>query len=251
MKLGSLEKSLHVLEIMAAHNYGLALSHLASLSGMPASSVHHILSTLRAHNYVMQDPETKKYSLGYRFLNLSRSILDSFDIRKISRPHLMRLSRKLGESVQLATLTESEILFVDKVDISNHQLTVRISVGSTMPVHATASGKVLMLDKSPEEIKRIFTLSCNSDKVGPKAITGLDEMYAELEKTRAQGYALDDEESFLGLRALAVPIMRGNKIIATLSVTGPVFSMPLPRITQEMFPYLKETADILSREYHW
>lgn len=251
MKLGSLEKSLHVLEILAAHNYGLALSHLASLSGMPASSVHHILSTMRAHNYIMQDPETKKYSLGYRFLNLSRSILDSFDIRKISRPHLTKLSRKLGESVQLATLTEGEILFVDKVDISNNQLTVRVSVGATLPVHTTASGKVLMLDKTQDEIKRLFMASSNGGKFGPRVITSLEEMYSELENVRKQGYAIDDEESYLGLRALAVPVTRRNKIIATLSVIGPVFNMPLQRLIQDMYPHLRETSDLLSREYHW
>ena len=249
MKLGSLEKSLHVLEILADHNYGLALSRLASLSGLPASSVHHILSTLRAHNYVMQDTETKKYSLGYRFLNLSRSILNSFDIRKISRPHLSRLARKLGESVQLATLADSEILFVDKVDTSNNQLTIRVSVGGTLPVHATASGKVLMLDKSPDEVERLFMLSCKGGRLGPRAITRLDDMYSELERVRAQGYAIDDEESYVGLRAVAVPIERRNKVIATLSVIGPVFNMPLQRLIQEMFPLLKETADMLATEY--
>ena len=250
MKLGSLEKSMQIIEILAANNRGLALSQLAALSGLPPSSVHHVLSTLRGRNYIMQDPETKKYSLGFRFLAISRSILEGFDIRKISQDYLYKLSQDLKESVQVGVLVNNQVMFVDKADAANCRLAVLIHVGSTLPPHVAASGKLLMAEKSPEEIKEIFK-EAGLVPHGPRSITSMPLLLEELEKIKARGYSLDDEESHVGLRAVAVPIKRDNKALAALSAIGPVFNMSMERIEQEILPQIRETAAVLSDKIKW
>jgi DNA-binding IclR family transcriptional regulator len=250
MKLGSLEKSMQIIEIMAANNRGLALSQLAALSGLPPSSVHHVLSTLRGRNYVMQDPETKKYSLGFRFLSISRSILNGFDIRKISQSYLYSLSQELKESVQLGVWVNNMVLFVDKANVSNCHLAVLIHVGATLPPHVAASGKILMTEKSHKEIKEIFKREGLTSH-GPRSITSMPLLLQELETVKRRGYSIDDEESHMGLRAVAVPIKRDGKTLAALSVIGPVFNMPMERITQEILPRIKNTASVLSEKVQW
>ncbi len=250
MKLGSLEKSLHIVEILAANNRGLALSQLAALSGLPASSVHHILSTLRGHNYIRQDAETKKYFLGYRFLAISRSILEAFDVRKISQPYIYKLSQQLGESVQVGVLADNTVMYVDKADAANSHLAVLVHVGSTLPLHVSASGKLLLAEKNTDDIKKYFSVRDTRD-YGPRAITTLAALQKEMERIKAQAYAIDDEESHLGLRAIAAPVKREGKTVATVSSIGPVFNMPMQRLTEEMLPMLKETAALLSQSIIW
>lgn len=250
MKLGSLEKAMLVIEILAANNRGLALSQLAALSGLPASSVHHILSTLRGHNYIKQDPETKKYFLGYRFLAISRSILESFDVRKITQPHIYKLSQDLGESVQIGMLADNKVMYVDKADVANRQVTILVHIGSSLPLHVSASGKVFLSGKTPEEVEKYFEAR-NHGEFGPREIGSLDVLLKEMERVQLQGYAIDDEESHLGLRAIAVPIKRDGKIIATISALGPVFRMPRQRLVGEMLPLLQETSASLSQDIVW
>ena len=250
MKLGSLEKTMQIIEILAANNRGLALSQLAAFSGLPPSSVHHILSTLRGHNYIMQDPETKKYFLGYRFLAISRSILNGFDVRKISQPHIYRLSQELRESVQVGVMVNNQLMFVDKADAANSHLAVLVHVGSMLPLHVSASGKMIMSDKGEDEVRAIFEARSN-DNYGPRAIDSLSALLENLEMVKTKGYAIDDEESHLGLRAAAVPIKREGRIVATLSSIGPVFNMPMQRIVGEMVPKLHATAGLLSQQITW
>ncbi|MEJ2222275.1 MAG: helix-turn-helix domain-containing protein, partial [Desulfobacterales bacterium] len=114
MKINSIERCLKVIDILSDHPAGLKLTEISGHLDLHPSSVHHMVSTLVPHDYITQDPDTKKYSLGFRFLEISRKILDNLDIRKVAHRHLEVLRRDSQEAVHLAMLRDDKVVYIDK-----------------------------------------------------------------------------------------------------------------------------------------
>ncbi|MBW2025494.1 MAG: IclR family transcriptional regulator C-terminal domain-containing protein [Deltaproteobacteria bacterium] len=123
-------------------------------------------------------------------------------------------------------------------------------VGFTTEPHATAGGKVLLSGLSRGEIERIYR-SRRLRRYGKNTITALHDLFNELKKVRKQGYAIDDEEYYEGVRCVGAPIRAGGKIVAALSITGSVFSMTMDRINEELIGLAVDTAEKISSEMKW
>ncbi len=208
MILSSLDKSLSLIEVMAKHPSGLSLTELTSLSGYPNSTLHHILSTLRLHDYVIQDSKTKKYSLGFKFITIGKSILDNMDLRRIAYPHLRRLFELSDETVHLAILRGGKVIYIDKIE-KQGGLSLATYVGFATQPHAAAGGKVMLSELSPKEVRDIYK-ERPMKPFGRKTITGVEQLLHELESIRKQGYAIDDEEYYEGVRCIAAPVRAGG-----------------------------------------
>jgi len=249
MKLSSLDKSLNIIDLLSKNPRGLSLSTISEMLQIPNSTAHHILSTFISHGYVSKDTETRKYSLGFKFVSISKIILENVDVRTIAQDHLTRLHERCRESVFLAVLRDGKIAYIDRV---NHLsgLSLATNVGFTTDPHATAGGKVLLSGLTREEIERIYG-NRPLRRYGKHTITALHELFKELEKIKAQGYAIDDEEYYEGVRCVGAPIRAGGKIVAALSITGSVFSMTMDRINEEMIGLAVGTAEKISSEMKW
>lgn len=249
MKLSSLQKSLRVIDILAREPQGLALGQVADRLGAPKPTVHHILKTFVAHDYVFQDPETRRYQIGYKFLTISRTILDNLDIRKHAEPHMRRLHQACGLAVHLAVLRNNKFVYIEKIG-APEGLSLVSYVGYATDPHAASGGKVLLAALDPDEVTRLY-----ADKplrpYGKKTITSLPELQAELAKVRVQGYAVDDEEYYEGVRCVAAPVRAGERVVAALSVTGSVFNLSLKRIRDELVGQVKDAAAGISAEMRW
>ena len=123
MKLATLDKGLQVIELLSKNPQGLGLMEMSNIIGFPKSTIHHILSTLLPYDYVAQNAETKKYSLGFKFLSLGRVILESIDVRKIANKYLLELHdecrERYGEcreAIHLAILRNGKVIYIDKID---------------------------------------------------------------------------------------------------------------------------------------
>ncbi len=99
MKLNSIDKCFQIIELLHTNRQSLRLSEISSMLNLHPSSVHHMLNTLLPRNYIAQCPETKKYSLGFRFLEISKGILENMDIRSIARKYLEELHKESREAV--------------------------------------------------------------------------------------------------------------------------------------------------------
>jgi DNA-binding IclR family transcriptional regulator len=250
MKLGSIDKSLQIIDLLSRNGQGLRLSDLSNKLNIPPSSAHHILQTLLPHDYVMQDPETKKYSLGFRFLEIGKRILDSLDIRKIANKHLNELHKACGEAVHLAMLRNAQVIYIDKIDSSMGRLSLATYVGFATDAYAAAGGKVLLSGLSPEEVRDLYR-DRPLRKFGKRTITNLDQLLEELERIGRQGYAIDDEEYYEGVRCVAAPIRAGGKIVAAVSITGSVFTMTMDRINEQLKDLVVRTGERTSSEMRW
>ena len=249
MKLISLDKSLQVIDRLSKHPGGLNLVELSTMLDFPKSTIHHILDTLIPHDYIAKDPETRKYSLGFKFLEIGRVILDNIDIRRIARRYLRELHDKCKETVHLAILRNGKVIYIDKIDTPGG-LSLATYIGFTTDPHAAAGGKVLLSELSSREIASIY--QDGPLKVYSKnTITHLDRLLDELKRVRKQGYAIDDEEYYEGVRCVAAPIRAGGEIAAALSITGSIFTMTMERIHGELKELVMRKAGEISSQMRW
>ncbi len=249
MKLRSLEKSLQIIELLGQHPHGLSLLELNRKLGFPKSTIHHVLSTFLPHNYVIQDFDTKKYSIGFRFLSIGRVFLDKIEIQKIAAKHLRMLFEECNEPVHLYILRDRQIICIDKLETPG-RLSLATYIGFSTDPHAAAAGKVLLCELPPEKIAQTFK-NRKLQKYGKNTITRLGQLMKELKKTKDQGYAIDDEEYYEGVRCVAAPIRAGGQIVAAISITGSTFTLTMERIDHELKELVMRTAEKISSELGW
>ena len=249
MKINSIERCLKVIDILSENPAGLKLTEISGHLDLHPSSVHHMVSTLLPHDYITQDPDTKKYSLGFRFLEISRKILNNLDIRKVAHRHLEILRQKCQEAVHLAMLRDSKVVYIDKLDTLSG-LSLATYVGFATDPHAAAGGKVLLAGLTDDAVRGIYK-NKSLKNYGKNTITRLPDLLAELARIRKRGYAVDNEEYYEGVRCVAAPVRSGGEVVASISVTGSIFTMTRERIEKELAATVVKAADSVSAELHW
>ena len=155
MTLSSLQKSLKIIDLLKSRPNGLRLSHISEALGYPPSTIHHILSTFAEFDYICQDPETKKYLLGFEFLRIGKSILDNLDLRSVAHEHLVRLHEKSGETVHLYILRNGKLTVMDMIP-KRDGLSLASYIGWTTDPHPSAAGKVLLAGLTEREIRALY-----------------------------------------------------------------------------------------------
>jgi DNA-binding IclR family transcriptional regulator len=147
MKLVYLTNSLQIIESLRNNSLGLSIAEISRFLGFPRSSIHNILTTFRSFDYVAQNPETNKYSRGFRFLTISHSILDYLDVRKTFFLHLRKFREMGNETVNLSVLRDGKVTYIGQVQGA---IAVRLvtHIGFTTAPQATAGGKVFLSELS-------------------------------------------------------------------------------------------------------
>jgi len=242
--LSSVSKALTLLDAFTAEKPELTLSELARQAGAHKSSAFRLLSTLEAHGFVEKSPSGRGYRLGWKPLELSGRLLGRYELRELAAPHMEELAQKSGEIVHLSILDGAEIVYLDKRGRSQ-PLTVSTTVGGRSPAHASAMGKVLLASLQPAEVLRLLG-GRPLRRFTPTTITDRRRLGRELETIRRQGFALDNEEAFPGIRCLAAPLRgRAGRVLAALSLTVPAQRMGARR-QAELKDLVTDTAARIS-----
>jgi DNA-binding IclR family transcriptional regulator len=244
MKVKSIERCLNIIELLSNKPDGMRLSDISSYLDLNVSTVHHILKTLSAREYVAQYPDTKRYTLGFQFLEISKKILDSIDIRKVAHPFLEELYNDCGENVHLSVLRSNKVVYIDMIK-NPSGLSLATYIGFSTDPHAAAGGKVLLAAMSPQGLRELYKKR-PLKKYQVNTISRMRDLLTALEKIRKDGYAVDDEEYYEGVRCVAAPIYSGKKAVASLSITGPIFSMTKERVHKELIRKVTEKAEEIS-----
>ncbi|HXZ28645.1 MAG TPA: IclR family transcriptional regulator [Terriglobales bacterium] len=215
----AVERALAILEAVAHRAGGLSNADLSRRLKIPKSSASYLLRTLEHHGYLRREPESGRYRLGVKVLALSESVLSGLDIRQMALPILRHLVEHAHLTAHLAILDRGEAVYIEKVEAPGF-IKMDTWVGRRMDVHATSVGKALIA-WLPEEEVAALARQRGLRKRTPKTITVLSRLHKELEKVRAQGYAVDDEENNLGVRCVAAPIFNSEGgVEASLGVSG-------------------------------
>jgi IclR family transcriptional regulator, KDG regulon repressor len=244
--ISSLDKSLKVIELLINNQQGLTLSQMGESLGFPASTIHHFLRTFRSYDYIAQDPKTKKYYLGPKFLSINSSILGSFDVRETAYRHLRDLHQECNETVVLWIYRHSRATIIDKITKVGG-LALDTYVGYSTDPHAPASGKLLISELEEKSVRAIYKAK-PLKAYGKNTITSMPHLLDELENIRKQGYAIDNEEVYEGVRCVSAPIRLHGEIIAAVSIAGSIFTIPMERIKQQLIGMVKETTQRISSE---
>lgn len=218
--VGSVERAIHVLEILAKQP-SVGVSELASLLGIDKSNASRLLRTLHQHAYVRRIPESGRYGLGLAVVHLAQAFLRSFELRDVMRPFLRELYDATHETVSLVVEENQRAVFVDKLE-SPHYLRTHAEIGQAIPMHAGSTSKALMAHFPREKQVRILT-SAGMPRLTPNTITELDALLRQLDEARERGYAVSIEETAFGAAGVAAAVLdqRGEPA-AAIGVGGPV-----------------------------
>ncbi len=224
----SLTRGLDILETLSAHPDGLTLSEISRALDLPKSSVHALLHNLLARHYLMNGRRDRTYRLGPHLFQLGNTYVHGIDLVAEGQEIVRAVSRRCDETVHLATLEGREVLYVAKEEGTS---TIRMvsAIGKRVPAHGTGVGKMMLSALSEAEFAELYPPDRPPEQLTVNTIAHLPALQAELARTRARGYALDDEESTVGLRCVAAPVYgTGGEMVAAMSI-----SMPISRFTPD------------------
>lgn len=217
----SVKRALDIIEVLSESRQSLGVTQIAKLTGLSKTTVFRLLNTLMQAGYVQKESNDSDYKLGVKFLKISSSILERQDIRDIAKPYLKKLSDLTKEIVHLAIMDINEVVYIDKVENSEHTMRIFSTVGNRSPMHCTGLGKVFLSGLSGAEVEEIVAQRGLTQYTN-NTITCLDHLKKELEQIRQKGYAFDQMEHEIGIWCVAAPVFdRKGKMIAAISVTAP------------------------------
>lgn len=211
----SIEKCVVILDCFHASQHLLSLEDITQRTGYKKTTCFRLLKTMKTLGLVELSPSIKKYRYGPRLAILGLSALKNMSLRQSALPILQRLRDETGETVNLTILSGSEILYVERL-MSDYLVNVNVNVGDRLPVYCASMGKAILAFLSDERLNAILSTVRFNPKT-EKTITSKSQLKKELKQIRAQGFAVNDEELEMGLRAVAAPIFNysGEPFAAT------------------------------------
>ncbi|HTT72283.1 MAG TPA: IclR family transcriptional regulator C-terminal domain-containing protein [Anaeromyxobacteraceae bacterium] len=241
----SLVHGLEVLEQFGGSPRGLTLTEISRALGRGKATTFRYLATLTELGYLDLEPESRRYRPAVRALRLGGAYLAALSLPELAAPHLERLARELGESANLAVLDEGEVVYVARVG-ARRILSTNLQVGSRLPAHCTALGKVLLAHLPPaEQARRLARLPLAP--FTPRTLTSLPRLREALAAVRARGYALNDQELDLGLRSCAAPVLdRRGAVVAAVNVSASSARVSRHGLETRYVPAVRRTARELS-----
>lgn len=238
----AVERALDILLCFSSERSKLSLTQIAEIVGMNKSTVHRLLLTLEGKSFLHRESSTGLYELGYRFLDMASIVIKNVDIQGFAQPYLERLAEECGETVDLAILDGSQIIYLQVIE-SNQRVKLAAAVGQRLPVHCTASGKAFLAYLPQDEIHRI--LAGGLTRYTENTLTSIEEIKKDIEQTRSRGFSISEQEFENYIHAIAAPILNANQVpVAVIAVVGPSFRLPLERMLELGQMLLKTTEKI-------
>lgn len=216
----TLSKGLAVLEWLIRQQRDCRVADVAQAFGMARSNAHRTLHTLVACGWARQNGQSSAYRASSRVFELGTLIESASGLRTLLRPHLAFLADETGETIHLAALDGTEIVYLDKFD-SALPVAAYARVGARVPAYCVASGKALLAagKHSRESLREsLGELAPHT----PRTLTDFSALWAELERTRICGYAENREEWCLGVCGLGAPIFNArSEPVAAVGISMP------------------------------
>ncbi len=234
------DRSLAVLALLAREGRALPLAEVAAQLGIPKTSAHRLCTQLVDNGYLARDIDQRVYRIGPALRALAFDALNHSVERAQRHAILDDLVREVGETCNFTTLDGNRILYLDRVE-AHWPLRLSLEVGSHVPLHCTASGKLfLALLDEPSRLKLIDTLRL--ERLTRNTLTRREALLKECHAIAQQGHATDREEFMAGLVAVAVPVQdRSGRMRAAIAVHGPTARMSLDDALARL-PALKAAA---------
>ncbi len=234
-----------LLEEVAKAGVPVTPSALKDQLNLPKPTLHRLFHTAEEAGFLQRDIDGRSYSPGPRLRRLAINTVSSQRVRMIRLTILSRIAEKIGETCNIATPDRDGMTYLDRVE-THWPLRIQLPIGTQVPFHCTASGKMYLSSLRPSYLER-FLASAELAPRAPGTITDPEQLLEELETTRKRGYSTDNEEFMEGMAAVAVPVRdMQNRLVSTLSVHAPLQRLGLDDLVAKV-DTLKDGAQELSK----
>lgn len=241
----TLARGLHVIRAFSGVDRRLTIADVSRATGLTRAVVRRCLYTLRELGYAATDGRT--YSLQPRILNLGYAYLSTAPIPVAAQPVLEELSAQLGEATSVAVLDDGAVVYVARA-ATRRIMAVTLGVGSRLPAYCTALGRVLLAGMPPEQAAQLlskFELVAHTRFT----VTSLQRIEENLAEVRAEGFAVNDQELEVGLRAIAVPVRNVvGATVAAMNVSAQASRVTRRELLEKSLPLLKAAAERLGSQ---
>ncbi len=236
MIIQSITRVSKILSLFTFSKPNWGLSEIATAVGLARGTVHNIAQTLVVEGLLDQDPDSRKYSLGARFLTLGTIMAGTLEINQKAGSLASRLSSKTGFICHVGVWNRDAAIVTFKISPNQKKSWAR--VGPQVPAYCSAIGRSLLVHLDQNDLKSYL----NQTKLvsfTSNTITIRDQLEEELEQTRLRGYAVNNQEISLGRGEIAATIFKaGNKLGGAISLSGDsdlIFNNKrLKNLTQEL-----------------
>lgn len=239
-KVSATLRAIGVLESLVAAERPASLAELTAVLRLPKPTLYRMLAMLERARLVAREPGARRYTPGPRLAALGRNVMLNGSLRAARHAILARLVGEIGETCNFTMLDGDAVVYLDRVEAA-WPLRMTLSSGSQVPLHCTASGK-LLLALLPKAARARIAAQLSLTRYTGTTIIDPQRLAAELVRIRTQKYATDNEEFHAGLVCVAVPVSDGSKrVCAAIAVHAPVSRMPLARALEHL-PALQRAA---------
>src|SRR5215831_9554895 len=220
--LQTIEKASDVLALFDRDRTEWGVAEVAERLNLPKSSAHDLLTSL-AQVGLLGRTEKGRYRLGWRLVALSETLLATTELRREARPVMEELAAQYQETIHLAILDDTKVVYVDKLEGRQAVRVELTSLGTRLYPHCSALGKVLLAYRPESDVRRIAR-SDGLPRFTQNTITDEEGLLQVLVKVRKQGYAYDIEEILPDLCCVGAPIRNYiGDVIAAISMSIPAY----------------------------
>ncbi len=236
----ALTRALGLLEAVAAAGRPVALNELAAIQEVPIATAFRLCQRLEDAGYLVRDGGSRRYTVGVLLMRLGLDVVRTSGPSSSRHEILASLVESIGETCNLTTLVGTEVLYLDRVE-TRWPLRLALEPGSRVPLHCTASGKLLLAAMPKETQERVLatlqlTANTSNTIIDPRLLR------RDLQRITKRGFSTDNEEFLAGLIAVAVPICdRKGRPFAAVACHAPVARLDL-RQAIALVPRLQDAA---------
>lgn len=242
-KGSTVTRVLEILTSVTDASQPLSPTELAEKLDIPKASVHRLCATLEAAGFVQSRLNARGLVAGPKLQRLALNVLSRGDLNAEHRAVLTRLSKEVGETCNLAVPSGLEMIYYDRVE-THWPVRIQLQVGSRVPLHCTASGKMYLSSLSQAKRERLVD-SIDLARYSKNTITDRDALLAELNTVSQNGYSTDHEEYIDGMVALAVAVKDPtDRLYATLSFNAPLMRIPYAAVLDYLPAVQAASADL-------
>jgi IclR family acetate operon transcriptional repressor len=215
----SVDRALSLLEVLGEDEEGCRLMELAHRTQLSPSTAHRLLTTLQRRHFVQFDPSDGLWHVGRQSFMVGARFVRHRNFVATALPYLRRLRDLTRETANLGIIEDGEVVVLSQVE-SREIMRAITRVGGRVPMSNSGMGKAILATFSPEEVAAAVAIR-GMHHFTPKSIQRMSDLRSNLDRVRASGYAVDDEEYQLGLRCIAATVYNTHsEVLCAISVSG-------------------------------
>lgn len=236
----ALDRGVTLLELLAGEE-AMTLTEVAVDTAMAPATAYRLLVTLQQRGLVTFDEDAQTWSIGVEAFRIGSAFLRRTNYVEAGRPVMHRLMQASHETSNMGILDGGDVVFVSQVE-THQPIRAFFRPGTRGLVHASGIGKALLAERPEREVRRLIE-ERGLPRFTANTLVTAEALQADLAATRERGWALDDEESTVGMRCLAAPIFNEyGEAVAGISISGLAARLDDDRV-QQFGPRVRAAAD--------